>query len=363
MYILVDITNKDMELKIENQINIEKQTVDYDTREFTIEILVNKYLEGEDEDKNEIFVPEYQREFVWDEERQSKFIESIILGLPIPLIFVAENSDGRLEIVDGSQRIRTLSAFLTNKLRIVGLERLTEINDLYYADFPDSRQRKFKNLPIRMIVLSEKTTDETKNDIFERINRGSDLLKDMEKRKGIYRGKFNDFIYKKCAIYQDFIDITPIGKFFENRQEHEELILRFFALSEKYPYYERRTGVAKFLDHYLEDKNKTFNDYEEKAKWDNFIKMVTFVKKHFYYGFAKSEYRQVSRVYFEAISVGVHLALITKPNLNVTADSAMRIVKSKEFWSVISGKYHTHTPDRIKERVEFIRDRLLMAHV
>lgn len=149
-------SKRDTELKIENQINIEKQTVDYDTREFTIEILVYKYLEGEDEDKNEIFVPEYQREFVWDDERQSKFIESIILGLPIPLIFVAENSDGRLEIVDGSQRIRTLSAFLNNKLKIVGLERLTEINDLYYADFPESRQRKFKNLPIRMIVLSEK---------------------------------------------------------------------------------------------------------------------------------------------------------------------------------------------------------------
>ena len=65
-----------------------------------------------DTGNNELFVPDYQREFVWDEERQSKLIESIILGLPIPLIFLTENNDGRLEIIDGSQRIRTLSAFL-----------------------------------------------------------------------------------------------------------------------------------------------------------------------------------------------------------------------------------------------------------
>jgi hypothetical protein len=212
-----------------------------------------------------------------------------------------------------------------------------------------------------MIVLSDNTTDEIKNDIFERINRGSDLLKDMEKRKGIYRGRFNDFIYKNCATYKEFIEITPIGRFFENRQEHEELILRFFALSEKYPRYERRTGVAKFLDQYLEEKNKTFNDYEEKVKWEEFTNMVNFVKSHFYYGFAKADYRQVSRVYFEAISVGVHLALKSKPNLKVPVDSAMKIANSREFYNIISGKYHTHTPDRIIERVEFIRDRLL-AH-
>lgn len=97
--------------EIEKQIAEQKKTVDYDTREFTIEYIVNKYLENIDTDDNEIFVPDYQREFTWDEERQSKFIESIILDLPVPLIFLAETQSGRLEIVDGSQRIRTVAAF------------------------------------------------------------------------------------------------------------------------------------------------------------------------------------------------------------------------------------------------------------
>ena len=112
-------------IKIEQQIEAEKKLVSYDTREFTIEIMVNKYLDGLESDKNELYVPIYQREFVWDEERQSKFIESLILGLPIPLIFVAEDVEtGRLEIVDGSQRIRTLAAYLTNELTLCGLNNL-----------------------------------------------------------------------------------------------------------------------------------------------------------------------------------------------------------------------------------------------
>lgn len=81
----------------EKQIYQEQRTVDYDTREFTIEIIVNKYQDGIDDDSNELFVPDYQREFVWNVERQSKFIESIVLGIPIPLIFVAEDAEGRLE--------------------------------------------------------------------------------------------------------------------------------------------------------------------------------------------------------------------------------------------------------------------------
>lgn len=82
--------------KLEEQIVEQKKTVDFDTREFTLEFLVKKYLDNIETEENDIFVPEYQREFVWDEQRQSRLIESIILGLPIPIIFLAEDSTGCL---------------------------------------------------------------------------------------------------------------------------------------------------------------------------------------------------------------------------------------------------------------------------
>jgi hypothetical protein len=106
---------------------------------------------------------------VWDDSRQSKLIESITLGLPIPIIFLAENTDGRLEIVDGSQRIRTLAAFMRDELVLEELDKLTELNGLKYSDLLVSRRNKIANTPIRMIVLSESSTEEVRNDLFERI--------------------------------------------------------------------------------------------------------------------------------------------------------------------------------------------------
>ncbi len=247
----------------EKQIEAEKKNVDYDTREFTIEFLVEvKYLKGEENDTNDLYVPEYQREFVWDDFRQSRFIESIILGLPIPLVFVAEIANqGRLEIVDGSQRIRTLAAFLNNDLRLRGLTKLTHLNSMYFRDFSPSRQRLFRNTPMRMIVLSSKATEEVRNDMFDRINTSSLALCPMEKRKGIYRGKFSDFVYD-CAKNKLFASLCPIDLHFRNRQEEAELVLRFFAFSDTFPKFSisrqinlENIGVERFLDKYLDQKN------------------------------------------------------------------------------------------------------------
>ncbi len=355
----------------EKQIFKEQQDVDYDTREFTIEYIVNKYLQGEEDDKNEIYVPDYQPDFVWDIDRQSKLIESIILGLPIPILFIAENPEknNRLEIVDGSQRIRTLAAFIENEFKLQNLEKLSNLNGFSFSDLSERRQRKFKNTPLRMIVLSDKATDEIRNDIFERINRGSDLLRAMEKRKGINSGIFTDFIYNECANNDIFCKLTKVDKRQEKRQEREELILRFFALSENYNNYPQYTGIARFLDDYLDLKNEELkkmsdNDCERKIeKYRNqFIQMLEFVYKYFKYGFCKSNIPQVSRVYFEAISVGVHCAISQKRDLIYSQEMVESWLNSTEFKGILSEKYHTHTPKRIKDRIEYVTNKLLVAY-
>lgn len=354
----------DQKLKrVEEQILEQQKTVDYDTREFTIEILVQKYTTKLEEDDNELYVPEYQREFVWDDVRQARLIESIILGLPIPIIFVAENSSGRLEIVDGSQRIRTLAAFINDELQLTGLEKLTELNNAKYSDLPVSRQRKIKNTPIRMIVLSESATDQVKNDLFERINRGSDLLRNMEKRKGIYRGDFNKFIYDECAKNQKLKKLAPLAKAVDNRQEHEELILRFFALTDSYPKFQtHKRGIGTMLDEYMDAKNQSFTDAERAEKKLNFEKMLEFVDSNIKHGFCKNPAHGVSRIFFESISVGVHLALLSNPNLKLSSKlNSSTLLSDKTFKSLVSGKYKTHTPEKMKQRIDFVRDILLSA--
>jgi hypothetical protein len=97
----------------ERQIVEESKRIDFYITEYSVELLAAKMQNGE------YVVPAYQREFTWEHERKSRFIESIVMGLPIPFIFFWEMPDGRLEIVDGSQRLRTIQEFLSNDLQLV----------------------------------------------------------------------------------------------------------------------------------------------------------------------------------------------------------------------------------------------------
>lgn len=350
-------------VQLEADIEKQQRNVSYDTKEYTIELIVNKYSVGIDSDENEFFVPDYQRDFVWDDVRQSRFIESLMIGLPIPYIFLAETNDGRYEIVDGSQRIRTLTAFLNDELLLKGLEKVARLNRLHFSDLEPSRQRKFKNISMKIIALSDRTTEETKTDIFERINRGSDLLKDMEYRKGIYKGIFNDFI-TKLAQDKLFVKLTPMYKGLEKRQEREELLLRFFAFSEWYPKYNNEKGIARQLDDYMKQKNNELKIESNKGKLiemeNNFKDMIQFIGSKFPYGFTKGpKINQVARPYFEALSVGTSLALKETANININIDKLGELLTNKEFQNSISGRYKTHNSKNIIKRIDYIKNGLL----
>lgn len=372
---------KDLDVqKAEMQIYEQRKTVRYDIRELTIEIIVSKYVKGLDYSPDfgkqeasqyysSLWVPDYQRDFTWDEERQSRFIESVLLGLPIPLIFVAENKDSVWEIVDGSQRIRTLHAFLNDKLCLSNLEKLDTLNGFKFSNLDPSRRGKFNDLPIRMIVLTEEATDEVKKDMFERINRGSDLLKPMEKRKGIYPGYFNDFIYKRCAKNKVFIELAPIDKWLQNRQELEELLLRYFALINIYKTFPEKKGIARVLDEFLDNQNKLFDKMkpEEREKrlneiYTDFCSVLDFVKKYSVYGFRNRHNPQTKRTVFEAIAVGVHLALKENPHLVISQEKMDGILQSEKFGTLVldhvANKW-AYSPERVRERIEYVRDSLL----
>ncbi|QWT40482.1 DUF262 domain-containing protein [Dickeya dadantii] len=347
--------------EVEEQIKELKKEVSYDTRDFTIEIIVQKYNKDLDKEQNEIFVPDYQRDFVWDEERQSKMIESIMLGLPIPSIFVAEDEKGRLEIVDGSQRIRTLSAFLREELTLEGLNKITALNTKTFSDLDESRKRKFNNTAISMIVLSEETSPEMRNDLFERINKGSDILRSMEVRKGIYTGPFTDFLYTECSPNKKFQGLIKLSSSVKNRQEYEELILRFFSISEKYPKYNAFSrNVGSALDDYMKEKNSEFSDVHKKEMKVNFEKMIDFVSDNFLFGFSKDEGKETSRIFFEAISVGTYLALKEVPDLQLKEKiDARKLLNDSNFKIATIGKYRTHATVTLRSRVEFVKKYLL----
>ncbi len=334
----------------EAQIVEKQKIVDFDIKEFTIELLVSKYLERLDEGDNDIYVPEYQRNFVWEAPRQAKFIESVILGLPIPYIFTADN-DGRLEIVDGSQRLRTLARFLTDDLKLQDLEILSELNGFRFGDLSKSRQRKIQNSTIRMISLSDKSDEDVRFMMFERINTGSVTLKDMEKRKGIFGGKFIDFVYKECTKHDLFIKNTKFTERLEKRGEPQELVVRFFAYSENYK--NVKSGVNDFLNDFVKAKNKSFNRAQMKKEFDRTLKFIDSYMPGKLTKGPTSE--KTPRIRFDALAVGVNLALRENPDLK---PKNLSWLDSKEFQSLVSGGGQ-NAPKAIEARIEFVRNQLL----
>ena len=341
--------------EIEKQIIEKQREIDYDTKEFTVELLVDKF------DRGDFRIPKYQRAFVWADERQSRFLESVILGLPIPFMFMADTEDGTLEVVDGAQRLNTLSVFMKDKLRLSKLGELSTLTGLVYSELPPSQQRKFKNRTIRMIVLSDKTTADAKFSVFERINTGSDALKHSEVRKGAYSGPFYSFV-SECAGRSDFMLLCPVGEGPAKRGEREELVLRFFVYFERYGDFTH--DVAKFLDQYIVEKNKAykadpaFADRDLQQKKHTFGSMLEFIRHWFPSGFAKTKAAKTTpRVRFEAIAVGVALALQQKPLLR---PHDMSWLDSSKF-AQLTTTHGANSAPRLRARIEFVRDSLLGA--
>lgn len=337
----------------EDQIQEYSKKIDFYTSEYTVEILAKKMASGEYE------VPSYQRAFTWDQPRKSKFIESLLIGLPIPFLFFwTEPSTGILEVVDGSQRLRTLEEYLGDRLVLSGLERLTMLNKTKFSDLSLSRQRKVLNKSIRGIILSEDTDLEARIDLFERINTGSKVANSAEVRQGALRGPFIDFI-ASLKENEKFISLAPVTPKQAKEREREELISRFFAYSDGLDDY--KDNVRPFIFNYIKDMNVKF---EETPALENeyrarFQRMLDFVEKTFELGFRKSiGAKTTPRTRYEAIAIGSYLALEERPDLIVSNARAAEILNSIEFNRVIRSD-GANAKKLLTGRIGFIKNALI----
>ena len=339
------ITEEQRDKATEQIIRLQKD-ISYDTRDYDIKYIIDKF-----KDKY-FYIPDYQRHYVWDNVRKAKFIESVILGLPIPLMFFAitNRNIGSIEIIDGVQRMSTLVAFKEDKLELKGLKKLTELNGFRFSYLSKIQQSKFLNRTLRVIVLSEDTTAEFRQDIFGRINTGGLKANSIEIRRGVYEGPFMDFL-EECSNDELFQELCPLSENLKNRHEGLELVLRFFAYLNNYK--EFAHNVEEFLDKYVENNKDNFNKAEMEKE---FKRMLNFVGEYFLYGFAKTKNaKSTPRVRFEAISVGVALALRENPELQ---PKSMDWLVSKEFEKHTTS-HASNSRKRVRGRIEFVRNCLL----
>lgn len=335
----------------EREIVEKTRRIAFYTTEYNIELLANKM------DRGEFVIPAYQREYTWDSNRKSRFIESVIMGLPIPFLFFWEMKDGRLEVVDGSQRLRTIQEYILKSLRLGELEELPSLSGTKFSDLPLSRQLKINNLSIRGIVLNEHADNQARFDMFERINTGSLIANTAEVRRGALRGPFQELV-EQLATTDLFHELAPVSEKSRKARIPEELIARFFAYGDGLDKY--KDSPSRFIFDYTKEMNDRFHESPDLGEVyrQRFLNMLNFVHRVFPYGFRKSQsFKTTPRVRFEAISIGADLAI--RENLallNKDLDTAW--IESSEFKEITTTDA-ANVKSKIENRFNYVKIKLL----
>ncbi len=339
-----------------DELNKLKRAVDFNTYDFSVKEIISLVKD------NVINIsPDYQRKFRWDKERQSALIESILLGIPIPSIFMATNANGTWEVIDGVQRISTMLNFVLDEqdsfrenednmsipLKLTGLAKLKSFNGMEYKDFPQSLKYDFLLKPIKVITLSDKSDSLVRFDLFERLNTGGIILSDQEIRSCIFKGRFNDFLKEK-SNNTDFANSIKITESQKNDGSKEELVLRFFAYLNYRDHFIH--GVKDFLNEYMSKSDKEFNYTVNSQIFDKVFGQLNQLQ----YGIVKSHTRKItSFILFESVSVGAAEAInagVERLNL----DNFYQWVCEPDFNRLITGA--TNDPGKLNRRIEFCKN-------
>lgn len=207
--------------------------------------------------KTIILAPPYQRKEVWDPIKKSQLIESLMLKIPLPSFYVAEDDKGNYEVVDGLQRLTAIRDFLFSKdktekpllgegFRLEGLEHLKELETKNYNEIGDYYQQNIDENSLEFIVIDNKTPEEVKFVIFSRINRGGLSLTDQEVRHALYNGTAS-LLLEELSNNQMFVDNFS-SAFTEKNMQDREVILRMLAfIVRQHTSYEQQKTMSNYL--------------------------------------------------------------------------------------------------------------------
>lgn len=350
------------------QLKDQRRTVDFDTFDIHLQQLLSMLKEGQ------IWVsPAYQRKFRWGAERCSQLIESVLLGIPIPSLFMATNSDGTWEVVDGLQRLSAVVKFAgdealrkkiiipsgdivsTDELMLTQMSKLTKFNGLKYSELPQAIQTHFRTRPMKVITLNDKSENRVRYDLFERLNTGGVALSSQEIRDCVFQGPFANKLEElsKLPDFKSVIKFTPLQ---ERDGTAEECVLRFFAYLDRYKKFSH--SVKDFLNDYMEDATKKFDFQAKELIFKTTFSQLAAAFPNGISRFATSKYARRATTplnLYEGVSVGAALAIRERGTLIVK--NIDKWMSSASLRDVTTGP--TNSGPAVKGRIEFCRDRFL----
>jgi len=366
----------DLISEIEDKIN----TVRTRSLDLSFNELLDMYKDGE-----LIIDPEYQRLFRWSEVQQSRFIESLLLEMPIPPIFVIEQEEGKYELIDGLQRVSSYIHFRGEHpdyqekeedsekprfLKLDGCDICESLNGLIYKTLPTTLQIRLKRNFIRVEVLRKESDPRLRYHMFKRLNTGGSKLSDQEVRNCTIRllsPKFNDFLIE-CSKFPQFENcISSLNDDKREQKYDQELVLRFFALKNMREQYVHDVGsyLTECME-YFSISPDNFNYEKEKNIFETTFDILnkTLGKKSFSPATAtkKNLSSRFAIYHYEAITLCIALNLdglnkLTETNISNLKAILTDIKKDQGFIDITTGGGKNYASP-LKKRVEFAEERI-----
>lgn len=311
--------------------------------------------------------PKYQRRERWEPERQSELVESFLLNVPVPPIYLAEEEYGVYSIIDGKQRITAVSDYLNNSFALKGLSEFSDLNGARFRDLPRILQNALKVRPyLRVITLLKQSHPRLKYEVFIRLNRGGIRLNNQEIRNVAFRGALNDAIYEASenVLLRAALKINDSKSVAFQQMQDAEYVLRFLTLRQSW--HEFSGSLSRSMDDFMLDNReraekdvlsiiKPFQDTIDRTAllWGD----VAFQR------WDGQRWRQQALAgLYDAEMIGA--SLLTPEQVDSVSRKKSQVVlgtkdlfSNAEFEEAV--RLGTNTPSRIRYRIERIRDLLL----
>lgn len=347
--------------------------------------IVDMYRDGEFE-----ISPAYQRLFRWSEEKQSQFIESLILEMPIPPIYVIEKDEGQYELIDGLQRISTYLHFrgeLPNPnnhsndkteeenvgfLTLTGCDIVKELNGLTYEKLPKTLQIRLKRSFVRVEVIRKGSDPRLRYYMFKRLNTGGELLSEQEIRNCTIRlldDTFNDFIIRLSSNKHFQNTISHLNEEKIEKKEDQEYVLKYFAYKLDRENYKK--NISSFLTTFMEKVSD--ESHEEHIKFDYEKERKEFEKTFEILDLSLGEYAfdklrkgkyisGITSTHFDAFTMGIqsYLNIIDtedKQLMEQLGEVFKAIKLDQEFLDNASGG-GKNTKNYLSKRIEVVQKRV-----
>lgn len=348
-----------------------ERTVKTQNIEYDLETLVKKIKKGVIK-----INPDYQRNHRWNNVTSSKLMESLILNIPVPTIYLSQDIDvdeeveddvARYSVIDGQQRLTAIYNYMNNEFDLEGLEILKPLNGMFYKNLPPFLIRRLEERTIKCLRIDSTVDPQVKYDIFERLNSGSVQLESQELRNAVYRGRFNELIKElaKNPYFRELLNIKDKNPDVNNKvkkMEDVEMVLRFFSLDDS-GVHAMKKSFKDFLSEQMDRFNKCTTE-ELKEKSQNFINVINIIYEKFgRKAFAKYKYEKGKLKLTTSFNASVYDALAIAVSMNLK-EGVLKIekkniikfeqlFKNEEFFNSIQGS--TNDKSKIMKRIEIVR--------